>query len=128
MIYVKPGRGSGLIFTWFLYYFWRHLKILFLFEPSTSSNKAFGSLIDIFSAAITKSPLFKPAFSAGLFGITDWIKHLIVQVIELMNLDLYYALLQFLDLKLTVPKYGCITSPFWSWSETFFAVDRYCKT
>ena len=40
---------------------------------STSSSKALGSSIEIFSAAITKSPLLKPAFSAGLLGMTDWI-------------------------------------------------------
>ena len=48
--------------------------------------------MDIFSAAITKSPLFKPAFSAGLLGITDWIRAPFFQVIELKNWGLDYVL------------------------------------
>jgi len=73
MIYVKPGRGSGLIFICIsllsLKIFRRKTFPILAF--STSSSKALGSFIEIFSAAFTKSPLLKPAFSAGLLGITD---------------------------------------------------------
>ena len=76
MIYVKPGRASGLILTLIsllsLKTFNRNVFPIWAF--STSSRRVFGSSIKIFSAAITKSPLLNPAFSAGLFGITDWIK------------------------------------------------------
>ena len=76
MLYVKPGRGSGLIFIFIsllsLNTFKRNTFPIWAF--STSSSKALGSFIEIFSAAITKSPLLKPAFSAGLLGITDWIR------------------------------------------------------
>ena len=76
MIYVKPGRGSGLIFIFISLLSLKTIKrnILPIWGFSTSSNKALGSSIEIFSAAITKSPLLKPAFSAGLLGMTDWIK------------------------------------------------------
>ena len=73
MLYVKPGRVSGLIFICIsllsLKMFKRNTLPIWAF--STSSSKALGSFIEIFSAAITKSPLLKPAFSAGLLGITD---------------------------------------------------------
>ena len=76
MIYVKPGRGSGLILISISLLSLKTFKsnTLPIWAFSTSSNRALGSFIEIFSAAITKSPLLKPAFSAGLFGMTDWIK------------------------------------------------------
>ena len=73
MTYVKPGSASGLILTLIsllsLTTFSRNIFPICAF--STSSKRALGSSIKIFSAAITKSPLLNPAFSAGLFGITD---------------------------------------------------------
>ena len=76
MIYVKPGSGSGLIFICnsllSLKTFNRNTLPIWAF--STSSSRALGSFIEIFSAAMTKSPLLKPAFSAGLLGITDWMR------------------------------------------------------
>ena len=76
MIYVKPGRASGLILTLISLLFLKTFKrnIFPIWAFSTSSKRVLGSSIEIFSAAITKSPFLNPAFSAGLFGITDWIK------------------------------------------------------
>ena len=126
MIYVKPGRGSGLIFICIsllsLKTFKRNTFPISAF--STSSSKALGSLIEIFSAAITKSPLLKPAFSAGLLGITDWIRAPFLSgnwTNELGSLLCSLAILGFKEISWT-PKYGWITSPFLrSWSETLLA-------
>ena len=91
---------------------------------STSSSRVLGSFIEIFSAAITKSPLLKPAFSAGLLGITDWIRAPFLSgnwTNELGSRLCSLAILGFKEINCT-PKYGWITSPFLrSWSETLLA-------
>ena len=76
MIYVKPGSASGLILTLISLLSRKTFKrnIFPIWAFSTSSKRVLGSSIRIFSAAITRSPLLNPAFSAGLFGITDCIK------------------------------------------------------
>ena len=126
MLYVKPGRGSGLIFIFIsllsLKIFKRNTFPISAF--STSSSKVLGSFIEIFSAAITKSPLLKPAFSAGLLGIIDWIRAPFLSgnwTNEFGSRLCSLAILGFKDINCT-PKYGWITSPFLrSWSETLLA-------